>query len=102
MFLSICFLHPTCYRLNSSTNILSPHSMSSLSTLSQELARHLSARRTETARNMLVDEVMTVQKKIKALMFQYIKEGVGARGVSVLATRTIIDSIKVQDTKVSY
>ena len=51
---------------------------------------------------MLVDEVTTVQKKIKALMFQYIKEGVGARGVSVLATRTIIDSIKVQDTKVSY
>ena len=47
---------------------------------------------------MLVDEVMTVQKKIKALLFKYIQEGVGARGVSVLATETIIDSIKVQDT----
>ena len=49
---------------------------------------------------MLVDEVMQVQKKIKALMFKYIKEGVGAHGVSVLATKTIIDSIKVQDTLV--
>ena len=44
---------------------------------------------------MLVDEVMTVQKKIKVLMFKFIEEGVGARGVSVLATKTIIDSIKV-------
>jgi hypothetical protein len=69
--------------------------MSFLSPLSQELARHLSARRTETARNMLVDAVMQVQKKIKALMFKYIQEGVGARGVSILATKTIIDSIKV-------
>jgi len=94
LFLSICFIHPTCYQLDSSTNILSPHSMSSISPLSQELARHLSARRTETARTLLVDAVMQVQKKIKSLMFKYIKEGVGARGVSVLATKTIIDSIK--------
>ena len=28
-------------------------------------------------------------------MFKYIQEGVGARGVSVLATKIIIDSIKV-------
>ena len=70
--------------------------MSSLSPLSQELAEHLSARRTETARNMLVDAVMSVQKEIKALMFKYIQEGVGARGVSILATKTIIDSLKVQ------
>ena len=50
---------------------------------------------------MLVDEVMIVQKKIKALMFKYIQQGVGARGVSVLATKTIIDSIKVIETLVS-
>jgi len=101
LFLSICFIHPTCYQLDSSTTIPSPHSMSSLSPLSQELAKHLSARRTETARTMLVDAVRKVQKKTKALMFKYIQEGVGARGVSVLATKTIIDSIKVQDAKVS-
>merc|ERR1711892_509384 len=95
LFLSICFIHPTCYQLDSPSNILLPHSKSPVSPLSQELSRHLSARRTETARNMLVDAVMNVQRKIKVLMFKYIQEGVGARGVSVLATKTIIDSIKV-------
>merc|ERR1711892_633899 len=94
LYLSICFIHPACYQLDSSSNILLPHSKSPVSPLSQELSRHLSARRTETARNMLVDVVMNVQRKIKVLMFKYIQEGVGARGVSVLATKTIIDSIK--------
>merc|ERR1719430_780786 len=37
---------------------------------------------------------MKVQEKIKLLMFKYIREGVGSRGVSILATKTIIDSIK--------
>ena len=96
LFLSICFIHPTCYQLDSPSTILSPHSMSSLSPLSHELAGHLSARRTETARNILVDMVMKVQRDIKVLMFKYIQEGVGARGVSILATKTIIDSIKVK------
>lgn len=41
---------------------------------------------------------MDVQKQIKSLMFKYIREGVGARGVSILATKTIIDSIKVIHT----
>ena len=95
LYLSICFIHPACYQLDSSSNILLPHSKSPMSPLSQELSRHLSARRTETARNMLVDAVMNVQRKIKVLMFKYMQEGVGARGVSVLATKTIIDSIKV-------
>merc|ERR1711892_1296515 len=95
LYLSICFIHPTCYQLDSPSNILLPHSKSPVSPLSQELSRHLSARRTETARNMLVDAVMNVQRKIKVQMFKYIQEGVGARGVSVLATKTIIDSIKV-------
>jgi len=94
LFLSICFLHPTCYELENPTTSLTSHTISSLSPLSQELAQHLSARRTETARNMLVEEVMKVQEKIKLLMFKYIQEGVGARGVSILATKTIIDSIK--------
>ena len=39
---------------------------------------------------------MKVQRDIKVLMFKYIQEGVGARGVSILATKTIIDSIKVK------
>jgi len=94
LFLSICFIHPTCYELDSPSPILNPDTMSSRSPLSNQLAENLSARRTETARNMLVDEVMKVQKQIKGLMFKYIQEGVGARGVSILATKTIIDSIK--------
>ena len=72
-----------------------PHTQESLTPLAQDLAHHLTARRTETARTILVGAVMEVQKKIKALMFKYIREGVGSRGVSILATKTIIDSIKV-------
>merc|ERR1711892_278566 len=93
LYLSICFVHPACYQLDSSSDILLPHSKSPMSPLSQELSRHLSARRTETARNMLVDAVMNVQRKIKVLMFKYIQEGVGARGVSVLATKTSIQEL---------
>jgi len=94
LFLSICFIQPTCYQLDSPSPIVTALTMASLSPLSQQLAGHLAARRTETARNLLVDEVMNVQRQIKGLMFKYIQEGVGARGVSILATKTIIDSIK--------
>lgn len=94
LYLSICFIHPACFQLDSSSNIITPHTTASLTPLAQDIAHHLSDRRTETARTILVGAVMDVQKKIKALMFKYIKEGVGARGVSILATKTIIDSVK--------
>jgi len=94
LYLSICFIHPACFQLDSSSSIIIPHTKESLTPLAQDLAHHLSARRTETARTILVGAVMDVQKKIKALMFKYIREGVGTRGVSILATKTIIDSIK--------
>jgi len=94
LYLSICFIHPACFQLDSSSSIIIPHTQESLTPLAQDLAHHLSARRTETARTILVGAVMDVQKQIKSLMFKYIREGVGARGVSILATKTIIDSIK--------
>ena len=44
---------------------------------------------------MLIKELVSVQKQVKFLMFKYIELGVGARGVSVLATKNIIDAVKV-------
>ena len=38
---------------------------------------------------------MNTQAKIKHLMFKYIEIGVGARGVSIIATKNIIDAVKV-------
>ena len=35
------------------------------------------------------------QDEVKMLMFKYIQIGVEARGVSVLATKNIIDAVKV-------
>jgi len=37
---------------------------------------------------------MNTQAKIKHLMFKYIEIGVGARGVSIIATKNIIDAVK--------
>ena len=53
------------------------------------------ARRTETARNILVNLIKEVQTKIKMLLFKYIEKGVAERGVSIKATQNIIDSVKV-------
>ena len=39
--------------------------------------------------------VKQVQEKIKVLMFKYIEKGVGERGISLVATRNIIDTFKV-------
>lgn len=59
------------------------------------MKNNLLARKTETARNILLKMVKQVQEKIKVLMFKYIEKGVGERGVSLVATRNIIDTFKV-------
>eukprot|EP00092_Neocalanus_flemingeri_P029999 GFUD01032569.1.p1 GENE.GFUD01032569.1~~GFUD01032569.1.p1 ORF type:complete len:322 (-),score=119.71 GFUD01032569.1:93-1058(-) len=93
LFLNLCFLHPTCYQLDppSATNYTSS---SSISPVSQVIAEHLMARRTETARNILVKLIKDAKEMIKILMFKYIEKGVGERGVSIMATKSIIDSVK--------
>ena len=97
MFLSICFIHPSCYQ-DSPPTFTSDSSEIDLQTASpqaREIAQNLLDRRTEKARNILVNSLMEVQDSVKTLMFKYIEIGVGARGVSVLATKKIIDSVKV-------
>ena len=66
-----------------------------MSPLARDLADNLIHRRTERARNSLVAALMRVQAEVKMLMFKYIQIGVEARGVSVLATKNIIDAVKV-------
>lgn len=66
-----------------------------MSPLARDLADNLIHRRTERARNSLVTALMRVQDEVKMLMFKYIQIGVEARGVSVLATKNIIDAVKV-------
>ena len=63
------------------------------------MARNLRERRTEKARNILISSLMEAQDKVKFLMFKYMQTGVAARGVSVLATRKIIDSLKVNESQ---
>eukprot|EP00092_Neocalanus_flemingeri_P102857 GFUD01131575.1.p1 GENE.GFUD01131575.1~~GFUD01131575.1.p1 ORF type:complete len:318 (-),score=108.38 GFUD01131575.1:93-1046(-) len=93
LFLNLCFLHPTCYQLDppSATNHISS---SPISPVSQVIAEHLMARRTETARNILVKLIKDAKEMIKILMFKYIEKSVGESGVSIMATKSIIDSVK--------
>ena len=56
------------------------------------------ARRTETARNILLSMIRDVQDKIKILMFRNIENGVGEIGVSLTATKSIINSVKVNQS----
>ena len=42
--------------------------------------------------------IKDVQDKIKVLMFKYIEKGVGERGVSLTATKRIIDYVKVNQS----
>ena len=97
MFLSICFIHPSCYQDSppAFTFDSSEIDLQTASPLAREIAQNLLDRRTEKARNILVKSLMEVQDSVKTLMFKYIEIGVGARGVSVLATKKIIDSVKV-------
>jgi len=97
LFLSICFIHPACYQDKppvSSSSSSEDIDLQSASSLAREIAEMLLDRRTEKARNVIIDALMETQDKVKQLMFKYIEIGVGARGVSVLATKKIIDSVK--------
>merc|ERR1719232_2425488 len=100
LFLSICFVHPSCYQ-DSPPSAASSRSSEArsldlglMSPLARDLADNLIHRRTERARNSLVAALMRVQAEVKMLMFKYIQIGVEARGVSVLATKNIIDAVK--------
>ena len=62
------------------------------------MVNNLLARRTETARTILLNMIKDVQDKIKVLVFKYIEKGVGERGVSLMATKSIIDSVKVRQS----
>lgn len=104
LFLSICFVHPSCYQDAPPSTSISASSRASearsldlslMSPLARDLADNLIHRRTERARNSLVTALMRVQDEVKMLMFKYIQIGVEARGVSVLATKNIIDAVKV-------
>jgi len=96
LFLSICFIHPSCYQDSPPSGLLAGGDidLEAASPLAREVARNLLERRTEKARNILISSLMEAQDKVKFLMFKYMETGVGARGVSVLATRKIIDSLK--------
>jgi len=96
LFLSICFIHPSCYQDSPPSSLLSGGDidLEAASPLARDVARNLLERRTEKARNIIISALMETQDKVKFLMFKYMETGVGARGVSVLATRKIIDSLK--------
>lgn len=91
LFLSLCFLHPTCYQLDSP---LLTRSQGPPSPQINRLETMLRGRLRETARNALVDMVKVVERENKKTMFEAIREGVAERGVSVPATKNIIDAIK--------
>jgi hypothetical protein len=95
LYLSLCFLHPQCYQLEipkEEDEVLPPPIFDSEQ--AKDLWGHLQARRKESARNLLVGLIRQIQAGNKRMMFHYIQEGVAARGVSIVATRNIIDSIK--------
>merc|ERR1712083_710318 len=86
LYLSLCFLHPKCYQLRmpfnqedeeNEENVPPPPKLDSRQ--KKILWGHLKARRTESARTLLVN---------------LIKQGVAERGVSVAATKNIIDAVK--------
>merc|ERR1712200_38000 len=81
LFLNLCFLHPACYQLEHPITITSS---SLISRTSLDMKNNLLARKTETARNILLKMVKQVQEEIKVLMFKYMERGVGERGVSLV------------------
>merc|ERR1712117_83041 len=98
LFLSICFIDPSCYQdtppIVTSHQDVSGTKLEYSSSSARDLVDNLVHRRTEKARNILIKKLMDAQDRIKYLMFKYIEIGVGTRGVSVLATKNIIDSVK--------
>jgi len=99
LFLSICFVHPSCYQdsppsASSRASEARALDLGLMTPLARDIADNLIQRRTERARNTLVTAIMRVQAEVKMLMFKYIQIGVQARGVSVPATKNIIDAVK--------
>jgi len=68
--------------------------MTELGEEGREIYMLLEARRSETARNLLLRRVGEVTRLNKKLMFKVLEEEVGLRGVSIAATKNIIDAIK--------
>jgi len=103
MFLGICFIDPTCFQRSSpfintyteeDLNGDGWRRLTKFSSTTRVLIENLLNRRTEKARNILIQTLMNTQAQIKHLMFKYIEIGVGARGVSIIATKNIIDAVK--------
>jgi len=103
MFLGICFIDPDCYSGTSpfintykeeDLNNDGWRNLTKFSSTTRVVIENLLTRRTEKARNILIKTLMNTQAKIKHLMFKYIEIGVGARGVSIIATKNIIDAVK--------
>ena len=104
MFLGICFIDPDCFSGTSpfintykeeDLNNDGWRNLTKFSSTTRVVIENLLTRRTEKARNILIKTLMNTQAKIKHLMFKYIEIGVGARGVSIIATKNIIDAVKV-------
>jgi len=92
LFLSLCFLDPSCYQLEAPRKLESDQETPS--PLILELEHRLMDKRKEAARNLLVELIDSVVEENRRSMFDAIEEGVATRGVSVIATKNIIDSIK--------
>merc|ERR1719232_1228289 len=78
LFLSICFVHPSCYQdsppsASSRASEARSLDLGLMSPLARDLADNLIHRRTERARNSLVAALMRVQAEVKMLMFKYIQ-----------------------------
>jgi len=88
LFLSVCFVHPDCFQLDS------PFPDTELGAQGREVLHLLKARRSETARVLLLSKIEQVVVKVKQEMFKAMEVEVAKRGVSISATKNIIDSIK--------
>lgn len=88
LFLTVCFVHPHCFKFEA------PIPGSELGAEAREILQLLQSRRPESARRRLLEKIEAVRVLIKHKMFQILSEEVGARGVSVAATKNIIDSVK--------
>jgi len=88
LFLSVCFVHPNCLQLES------PLPVTELGEEGRQILMLLQARRSETARTLLLRKVQAIIQQNKENMFKVLAEEVGQRGVSISATKNIIDAVK--------
>ena len=94
LLLSVCFVHPHCYPAGPPSHAPRP----AQSALARKVETALAARRTETARTVLLAGVDAARVEVKTRMFQELGRGVAAKGTTIRATRHIIDAIKVGTT----